>query len=124
MLSQKQRRLILALMQTPTIRAACKRAGICDRTYRRWRRKSPEFCAALEEVRKAAFAEGVGLIKAALPRMSGALIRCAKGGRAADRIRAVKVAFDVVRSQELVDLRAEIQALALEVRSAKNVEHD
>ncbi len=110
MLRAKQRKLILALVQSATVRAACKRVNVNERTYRRWR-KDPSFMAALAACRNEAFDDAVGVLKGALPRASRALVRCLKGGRPADVIRAARTCFDVVRDTDLADIEAQVAEL-------------
>jgi hypothetical protein len=110
MLTERQRRLILALVSSATIRAACRKARVAERTYRRWR-DVPEFKTALDAARQEAFSEGIGILKAALPRGSRVLVRCFKAKDAADVIRAVKVAYDVVKAADMDDMRQRVEAM-------------
>jgi hypothetical protein len=111
MLTGRQKRLILHLVQCPTIRRACRKAGVPVRTYGRWKHQ-PAFAAALEELRREAFQEGVAQLKAALPKAAGTLVKHLRAERPADAIRSARAILDTAfRGVELMDLIRDVQEL-------------
>src|SRR5256885_1412808 len=66
MLTPRQARLISALLASSTIRAACRRAKVSERAYRKWKER-PEFRDALVAAQRDAWAESVGLLKGLAP---------------------------------------------------------
>jgi len=59
-LTAKQAAAVEALLQQPTMLRAATSVGIGERTLRRWM-KAPAFKAALQEARRAAFSQAIGL---------------------------------------------------------------
>jgi hypothetical protein len=117
-LSAKQQRLIVALVCSPTARAACRKAGVSERTYRDWKGRG-EFKAALDRARQEAFLEGFQALKAALPRAGGVLVKKLRSGRDADSIRAARAVFELAaKGVETLELLQRIEALEQKSKGA------
>jgi hypothetical protein len=110
MLSPEQLQLVEAIVSSGTIRAACRRVNVPERTARDWR-KLPEFKEALDSARKEAFREAVGRLKGLAGAAVGTL---AKMLRSRDEV-AVRAAIALLkegtRAVELDELVARIEAL-------------
>jgi hypothetical protein len=121
MLNVQQERLIVALTQSATIRAACKKVGVKERTYRLWKDR-PEFSAALDACRQACFKDGLAALKSALPRAVNVLVRRFRAKRDSDAIRAARAVLDAaVKTCELFDLQSRMETL--ERRLAERDKH-
>jgi hypothetical protein len=111
-LSGRQQRLIAALVLAPSIRAACQRCRVPERTYRDWARQG-EFAAALESARGQAVAEALGQLKTLLARAVAVMGRAMRAKDEATRLRAAQGVFDrVIAAGQLEDLRRQVEELA------------
>ena len=115
-------KLVLALLQQPTLDKAAAAAGISPTTA--WRRtQDPDFQDQLRKARREAFSQSVGRLQQAGPVAVNTLLRVMAdpATAAASRIRAASQVLEIsVRAMELDDLEARIARLEQdqETRSA------
>src|SRR4051794_33895312 len=93
MLTPKQARLVEALLAAPTVRVACQRAKVAERSYRDWA-KQDEFAEVLATARKAALAEAVGVLQGLMTPAARTLRKCLRSNRDGDRIKAAVAILD------------------------------
>jgi hypothetical protein len=111
MLTPKQSRLIAFLLTAPTVRAACRKAGVSERAYRAWKGR-PDFRDALAAARRDALAAAVGLLHGLAAPAARALRAALRADRAGDRIRAAMAIIDrAVAGAELLDILPRLEAL-------------
>jgi hypothetical protein len=106
-------KLVLALLQQPTLDKAAAAAGISTATA--WRRtQDPDFQDQLRKARREAFSQSVGRLQQAGPAAVTTLLRVMADPTtaAASRIRAASQVLEIsVRAVELDDLEARIARL-------------
>jgi hypothetical protein len=111
MLTPKQDRLVSALLTSGTVRAACRKAKVSERAYRRWR-DQPEFRAALDAARREALKEAVGRLHGLAAPACRTLRRALRAERDADAIKAALGILDrAIRGAELLDIVQRVEAL-------------
>jgi hypothetical protein len=115
-------KLVLALLQQPTLDKAAAAAGISTATA--WRRtQDPDFQDQLRKARREAFSQSVGRLQQAGPSAVNTLLRVMAdpAAAAASKVRAASQVLEIsVRAMELDDLEARIARLEQdqETRSA------
>jgi hypothetical protein len=93
-LSRKQEQAIAALLESPTVEEAARRAGVSYSTLKRWMRASP-FALAYQRARRELLDVAVGRIQAAAGTAVDTLLAVAKnGGKDSDRVRAAGALLD------------------------------
>jgi hypothetical protein len=93
-LTRKQEDAIAALLDAPTVAAAAGKAGIGERTLRRWM-KIPEFLSAFRRERRRAVESAVGRIQAGTGLAVDTLLAVARdGAKDGDRVRAAIALLD------------------------------
>jgi hypothetical protein len=111
MLTPGQIKLISAILVSPTIRAACRRAKVSERAYRKWK-GSPKFQAALANAQRDAWSESVGLLKGLAPLAVRRLRQLLRSARPDVQLRAALGLIDRgVKAIEADDLLRRIAAL-------------
>jgi hypothetical protein len=111
MLTTKQSRLIAALVTCATVRGACRRARVGDRSYRDWKGQ-PEFASALKAAREALLRDGLGTLGARVPAAVRVLGRLLKSPKDSIKLRAATTIVDRgIRGCEFADLVDRIEAL-------------
>ena len=109
--SLRQERMIVALLQYPSVDEACRRAKVSRTTYYEWM-KDRSFRNALTERRRAAFGESLDTIKAGLRDAAVELRRLVKSKNERVRLAAVKVQIDAAtRAHEMLDIEERLSAL-------------
>jgi hypothetical protein len=106
-------KLVLALLQQPTLDKAAAAAGISTATA--WRRtQDPEFQDQLRKARREAFSQSVGRLQQAGPAAVNTLLRVMAdpAAAAASKVRAASQVLEIsVRAMELDDLEGRIARL-------------
>ena len=109
-------KLVIALLQQPSLDKAAAVAGISSATA--WRRtQDPGFQDQLRKARRDAFSQSVGRLQQAGPAAVSTLLRVMAdpGAAAASRVRAASQVLEIsVRAMELDDLEARIARLEQE----------
>ena len=109
-------KLVLALLQQPTLDKAAAAAGISTATA--WRRtQDPDFQDQSRKARREAFSQSVGRLQQAGPAAVNTLLRVMAdpAAAAASRVRAACQVLEIsVRAMELDDLEARIARLEQE----------
>jgi len=109
-LSDKQRRAIAALLVEPTVQGAAARAGIGERTLRRWL-DDAGFKAAYAAASRDRLSETIGRLRAAAGEAVETLRAALQDERAANRIRAATVLLDTAIKVEVDDLARRVAEL-------------
>ncbi len=118
-LSARQVRALHALLAEPTIVRAASRAGVHERTVRKWLCE-PAFKRALDVARRQAFEDALGQLRAAAGRAVEALLDVVQheDARPADRVSAARVLLDNAhRAHEAFEVAERIESLEAEVRT-------
>jgi hypothetical protein len=109
-------KLVLALLQQPTLDKAAAAAGISTATA--WRRtQDPEFQDQLRKARREAFSQSVGRLQQAGPAAVNTLLRVMAdpAAAAASKVRAASQVLEIsVRAMELDDLEGRIARLEVD----------
>jgi hypothetical protein len=111
MLTARQERLVAALLGTATARAACRRAGVAERTYRQWS-QLPEFREAVRAAGRAATERAWTALQGLTTRAAATLARAMRGKATPVAVKAALGVLD--RAGQLVtvhDLLARVEAL-------------
>jgi len=112
-LTSRQQRALVALLEEPTREDAAKRAGVNPATLYRWLRE-PAFREALAEARRDAFSQATTAIAAAASRVAAILIAVAEDEQAAvgARVSACRAILEHARQAiEMDDLSERLDAL-------------
>lgn len=110
-LMRKQERVIAALLSEPTVTAAAEKAGVGERTLRRWL-LLPDFQDAFRAARRQIVEDALSQLQGATGEAVATLRRNLKCGRAGDEIRAAIAILDQSsRATELIDLQERLTAL-------------
>jgi hypothetical protein len=110
-LSGRQERVLLALLDTPSIKAAAAATGVNEKTVRRWLRQ-PEFQAAYRAARRAVVEETLALLQRIGAKAVAALhknLACEKP--AVEVAAAVAILDRAIRGVELSDLAERVEEL-------------
>jgi hypothetical protein len=111
MLTTIQETLIGHLLTARTVRAACRKAGVSERSYRDWI-KTNEFRNALRDARRESLAEAVGVLTGLMAPAATTLRKALGAKRDADRIRAALGILDrALRGVEFVELADRVAEL-------------
>src|SRR5262249_55951165 len=95
----------------PSIRAACRRAGVADRTDRLWK-DQPEFRTALAEAQREAWGQSVGALKGLGPLAVRVLRWLLRSDRDDVRLTAALELLDRgTKAVEVDDLMKRLEAL-------------
>lgn len=110
-------KLILALLQSPSLEKAAQSAGISTATL--WRRtQDPQFQEALRKARREAFSQAVGRLQHASNLAVNTLLRVMTDAEApaASRVRAAECVLDrTMRAIELEDIDVRLSLLKSKV---------
>ncbi len=109
----RQDKLIVALLEHPTLEKAAASIGISDVTLWRWMKK-PEFAEAYRKARRDAFSQSVARLQHASSAAVGTLLRIMtdREAPAASRVRAADVVLQIaLRGIEMEDLEARLNTL-------------
>jgi hypothetical protein len=110
-LTPSQTRLISALLISPTIKVACRRAKVSERAYRIWK-DLPHFQAALAAAQRDAWSESVGLLKGLAPLAVRRLRRLLQVARPEVQLRAALGLLDRgLKAVEADDIVRRLDAL-------------
>lgn len=109
-LSDRQRRAVAALLVEPTVQGAAARAGIGERTLRRWL-DDPGFHAAYTEVSRQRLAETVGRLRAVAGEAVETLRAALQDELTSNRIRAAIALLDTAVKVEVDDLARRVAEL-------------
>ena len=112
-LDGRQERMILALLEHPTLEKAAAAAGVSDVTLWRHLRK-PEFADAYRKARREAFSQSVARLQHASNAAVGTLLRVMtdREAPAASRVRAADVVLQTaLRGMEMEDLEVRLDRL-------------
>jgi hypothetical protein len=110
-MTNRQQKLINLLLTAKSARSACQRAGVAERTYRRWAATSA-FREALAAARQAAFGDAIGLLQGLMRPAIRTLRRCLHSRRDADALKAAVAAIDrAIKGVELVDILQRLEEL-------------
>lgn len=110
----KQGRFLEALLASPTIAAAAKKAGISERTGYRWLREDPEFRRRHREAKRQAIEHCTVLLAAGAHGAVAVLLKIANDAAApaSARVAAAGKVLDVaLRAVELDDVAGRLEAL-------------
>jgi len=111
--SGRQDRLIVALLEHPTLEKAAAAAGVSDVTL--WRNlQKPEFAEAYRKARREAFSQSVARLQHASNAAVGTLLRVMtdREAPAASRVRAADVILQTAfRGMEMEDIEARVSEL-------------
>jgi hypothetical protein len=111
MLTHRQTKLVAALLVSPTIKAACRRAKVSERAYRKWKDRA-EFRDALATAQRDAWSESVGLLKGLAPLAVRRLRRLLQSSRADVQLRAALGLIDRgMKAVEADDIVRRLDAL-------------
>jgi hypothetical protein len=111
MLTPRQTRLVSALLVSPTIVVACRRAKVSERAYRKWK-AHPAFQEALSIAQRDAWSESVGLLKGLAPMAVQRLRHLRQSSRPDVQLRAALGLIDRgVKAIEADDLMRRLAAL-------------
>ncbi len=110
-LSGRQRRAIEALLLAPNVTAAAARAGIGERTLRRWLNEDERFRSAYRAAGHARLNETVGRLRAAAGEAVDALRAGLTDACMSNRIRAATVLLEHAVKLEVDDLADRVAAL-------------
>jgi hypothetical protein len=111
MLTPEQLLLVEAIVTSGTLRAACRKANVPERTARDWRKLS-EFVKALDLARQEAFREAVGRLKGLAGKAVGTLSRKLQSDDDSVAVRAaIALLKEGVKAVELDELIVRVEAL-------------
>jgi hypothetical protein len=118
MLTPGQTKLVSALIISPTIKAACRRAKVSERAYRKWKSR-PEFLEALATAQRGAWSDSVGLLKGLAPLAVRRLRRLLLSSRPDVQLRAALGLIDRgVKAIEADDIMRRLAALEEQIGHA------
>lgn len=110
-LTDRQRRAVLAILETPTMEAAAKASGVARVTLYEWE-KLPAFKDALGAARAELYREGMGALKAATAKAASRLVELLDSrNENTRRLTARDVLALGVRIVENEDIEARIEQL-------------
>lgn len=115
-LTERQERVLVALLNTTTLHEAAKQAGICNRTLIRWM-KEPAFVARFHQIRREIVGQAIARVQASIGKAIGVLVAIAtdESQPASARVSAanklIDVGLQVNEIQELREQVAELRAL-------------
>jgi phage terminase small subunit len=110
-LKQKQAAALLALIETPTMTAAARRAGVSRSALFLWM-KDATFKAKLDELRAEMFDEGLGLLKASMGRAARCLAALLDSrNENTRRLAAVSILGLGIKANETMEIEARIRKL-------------
>lgn len=110
-LTGRQRRAVLAILETPTMEAAAKASGVARVTLYEWE-KLPAFKGALGAARAELYREGMGALKAATAKAARRLVELLDSrNENTRRLTARDVLALGVRIVETEDIEARIEQL-------------
>lgn len=111
-LTPAQHNAISALLTEPSVRKAAEVAGVKERTLYAWLRQ-PDFATEYRTVRREATGQAIALIQKFSGAAAAALCKLAMSGKSeAVRLTAASKILDLaLKSTEIEDLRAELEAL-------------
>lgn len=116
-LTPKQLRLVAALMVSRTIRAACRKARVSERTARDWF-KLEAFQAAWRSARQLATTAAASVLQGAAGRAARQLVAELKTARAGDRIKAACAILQHLTAMAVAaDLEERLAALEAEAQA-------
>jgi hypothetical protein len=111
MLTAGQTRVIVAILGSPTIKAACQQAKVSERAYRKWKTQ-PDFREALAAAQRDAWSESVGMLKGLAPQAVRQLGRLLRSSRPDVQIRAALGLIDRgIKAIEADDIMRRLAAL-------------
>lgn len=114
-LTDKQRRAIAALLTERTVQGAAARAGVGERTLRRWL-DDAAFRAAYTEVSRQRLGEAVGQLRAVAGEAVETLRAALQDEHASNRIRAAIALLDTAVKVEVDDLARRVAELEAALR--------
>lgn len=111
-LSRYQESAISALLTEPTVAEAAEKAGVSERTLRRWLSDSPEFVGAYRRARLQVVEAAISHLQQASAEAVATLRRNMDCGNPHAEIRAALGVMDLsIKGAELLDLEARIEEL-------------
>lgn len=118
-IGRKAEALVAALLTEPTQEAAALKAGVSDRTARKWMRR-PEFVSAYRAARRRLVELAIGKIQRATAEAAETLTASLKAPRASSRIRAADLILTrAERGMEMLDLAERVEALEAAVKNGR-----
>ena len=120
-LTDKQRRAIAGLLTEPTIQCAAARAGIGERTLRRWL-DATDFRAAVTEASRQRLSEAIGRLRAVAAEAVETLRAALQDDVTSNRIRAATVLLDPAVKVEVDDLAQRVVKLEAAQTAARQPE--
>jgi hypothetical protein len=112
MLSPQQQRLVAALLSTPSITMACKRARVATRTYRDWWNNKPEFRDAVRQAGRDAVARAGVALQALCSRAAVTLAKALRGQAKPVQVKAAIAVLDrAAQATAVQELTARVEAL-------------
>jgi hypothetical protein len=111
-LSAKQARAIEALLVCSTVKDAAAKAGVGERTLRRWTKEDKLFIETHRQARTAAFTRDIGLLQNRVEKAIEVLDDALEGEANATQLRAAEAVLKTARdAHENVDLLEEVERL-------------
>jgi hypothetical protein len=122
MASHKRQALILALLQSPSLRAAARRAEVTYRTAVRWHAE-PDFQKELESAKREAFGHALAVLHGTSAHAAVALAKNLKSDKASDRNTAARALLDLAfQGHAALDLRAKLAELEQLIRGRSDAQ--
>jgi hypothetical protein len=104
--------MVQALLTTPTVKAACKKARVADRTYRAWAAGCPAFRDAVRDAGREAVAQAGVALQALCGRAVATLGRALRGKAKPVEIKAAVAVLDRAgQAATVAELIGRIEAL-------------
>jgi hypothetical protein len=121
-MSHRRESLILALLQSVSLKDAARKAGLSYRTAKRWHAEE-SFRSELDSARKEAFTHSLRMVQGISAKAVAALLRNLKVDKAGDRTTAARAilefAFRGWEDGELGEKVRELEALVKELKLRK-----